>query len=331
MDRIIGVTIGIALVCLLLSILASHLQEIIASYSAQRATTLKTAVQNILSDAYLTRQFFTHPIIQSISLSRPQMLFNANDKKSSSGPAYISAESFRKVLQFILTEKYAPSAQGIGELIQNMPDNALQRSLVTITLGAIDEPSRAAAIERWYNATMDRVGGLYKRNTQKILLLIGLALAITFNANLFHIANVLWNSPVARDQANALASQYACKSLPCSFTDAPVGLSSAQQQLNQLPLGWSSSDRATVLAVLDIRNHANATSILRGLPRHAMLLFALLLGWGVTAIAVSLGAPFWFDLLNQVINLRSTGIKPTMVSSSTQSNNSSQSQPQTTS
>ena len=35
-----------------------------------------------------------------------------------------------------------------------------------------------------------------------------------------------------------------------------------------------------------------------------------ILGWLITALAVSLGAPFWFDLLNRLVKLRGTGTKP---------------------
>ena len=35
-----------------------------------------------------------------------------------------------------------------------------------------------------------------------------------------------------------------------------------------------------------------------------------LLGWLLTAAALSLGAPFWFDLLKKFINLRGAGQKP---------------------
>ena len=34
------------------------------------------------------------------------------------------------------------------------------------------------------------------------------------------------------------------------------------------------------------------------------------IGWLLTAFAISLGAPFWFDLLNKFISARSTGKKP---------------------
>ena len=33
------------------------------------------------------------------------------------------------------------------------------------------------------------------------------------------------------------------------------------------------------------------------------------IGWLVTAIAISLGAPFWFDILNKIMVIRST-VKP---------------------
>jgi hypothetical protein len=33
-------------------------------------------------------------------------------------------------------------------------------------------------------------------------------------------------------------------------------------------------------------------------------------GWALTTVAVSLGAPFWFDTLNRFMNLRSSGKSP---------------------
>lgn len=38
-------------------------------------------------------------------------------------------------------------------------------------------------------------------------------------------------------------------------------------------------------------------------------------GWLITALAISLGAPFWFDLLNKLVQLRSSGKKPDEASS----------------
>ena len=34
------------------------------------------------------------------------------------------------------------------------------------------------------------------------------------------------------------------------------------------------------------------------------------IGWLITGLAVALGAPFWFDLLNKLVNLRGAGPRP---------------------
>jgi len=38
--------------------------------------------------------------------------------------------------------------------------------------------------------------------------------------------------------------------------------------------------------------------------------FLKILGWLITALAISFGAPFWFDLLNRLVDLRGSGKKP---------------------
>ena len=43
----------------------------------------------------------------------------------------------------------------------------------------------------WYNNAMDRVSGWYKNRTQKILFVIGLALAISLNADTIRIVKQL--------------------------------------------------------------------------------------------------------------------------------------------
>ena len=35
-----------------------------------------------------------------------------------------------------------------------------------------------------------------------------------------------------------------------------------------------------------------------------------IMGLLLTTVLVSLGAPFWFDMLSKLVNLRNTGIKP---------------------
>jgi hypothetical protein len=45
-------------------------------------------------------------------------------------------------------------------------------------------------------------------------------------------------------------------------------------------------------------------------PEPEEITVAVVLGWIITAFAISLGAQFWFDALGKVLNLRATGVKP---------------------
>jgi hypothetical protein len=62
------------------------------------------------------------------------------------------------------------------------------------------------------------------------------------------------------------------------------------ESLGKLPIGWGS--RVTSVAWPDYP------------------LVTRFIGWLLTAVALSLGAPFWFDLLNKLVNMRHGMQKP---------------------
>ena len=93
-----------------------------------------------------------------------------------------------------------------------MPDSPLKNGLKALTLG-IENDAKAwhVALEKWYDDTMDRLDGLYKRHTQIILLYLGLALAVVCNVNLLRVGRALWTSEPTRAQLSSLAEYYKCK------------------------------------------------------------------------------------------------------------------------
>jgi len=305
MERLIGTVTGVICLCLMLSILASHIQELLASYSSQRAATLERAIRNMLVDPKLVEQFYQHPLIQSISLSRAQLTGSSSQSKQSR-PAYVAPESFCKVLHFILMETYAPQTTSLGALIAAMPDSGLQHTLKTVALDAPNDPAIAMAIERWYSDTMDRVAGLYKRKTQWSLLMLGFLLAALLDVNMFQVTQKLWEMPDIEQKMSVLATQYT-SSTP-GQPPSP-NLKTLQGQLAEFPIGWVSNDAENVRSLAEIGSWPKGGR--RAQAGMDLLWFGImLLGWLLTALAVSLGAPFWFDLLNQVVNLRITGPKP---------------------
>ncbi len=63
-------------------------------------------------------------------------------------------------------------------------------------------------LEQWFDDTMERSTGWFKRRIQHFLFLIGFILALSFNADTLNIIKKLSNDPDAREQLVAHASNY---------------------------------------------------------------------------------------------------------------------------
>ena len=158
-----------------------------------------------------------------------------------------------------------------------------------IALAGHDVAAFQKAIEDWYNSGMDRVSGWYKYHTQKTLFVIGLVIALTLNANTIRMIRQISNDPTMR-QAMVAAAQSAKPPADASQAGIDKQMEVARTSFSNMtdlgiPLGWPrwySGSKEWSEAVL---------------------------GWLITAIAVSLGAPFWFDILNKIMVIRST-VKP---------------------
>jgi len=140
-----------------------------------------------------------------------------------------------------------------------------------------------------------------------LMLLLGLAIAAVVNADTINIANTLARDGALRSSLVAAAEQR-LRTPPSSSTQAAtpaevdaraaVELRQAYDSVNTLglPIGWT---RATD-ANQDDRRRFPTT-----LGDFSLKLVGILL----TAFAISQGAPFWFDVLNKFMVVRST-VKP---------------------
>jgi hypothetical protein len=138
-------------------------------------------------------------------------------------------------------------------------------------------------LEIWFNNTMERASGWYKRKTQAIQLVLAFAIVVLANVDTIRITKSLSgvNSPL-RDSIKDAAHSLVAAGLPQG--PPATQLSAATEAIGNLalPIGW-------------VKGGFGPTTIL---------------GWIITALAASLGAPFWFDLLNRFVNVRSSGKAP---------------------
>ncbi|HKH90434.1 MAG TPA: hypothetical protein VKA54_01460 [Gemmatimonadaceae bacterium] len=328
-SKMLEVAIGIIFVFLLVSLICSAIREGIESWVKARAAFLEQGIRELLHDKSavgIARSVYTHPLIFGLYLDEYRPRTDARlDALSPGGnlPSYIPSRSFALALMDIAArgidthgEASGPSAPELTlarmrENVLNIENGAVQRVL----LGAIDTAGgsmeRAVAnVAAWYDSGMDRVSGAYKRATQKILLGIGLAVAVGMNVNTIAIGRFLFRHDAERAVLVAAAETAARdSSILQGDRDARYARAIAALDSLRLPIGW---DDVVLVRPWTTRQAVNVfgarTTVVEGsgLWLHV---FEPLVGWLVTALAVMLGAPFWFDILNKVMVIRST-VKP---------------------
>lgn len=224
-----------------------------------------------------------------------------------------------------ITSPLAPLREAVG----NLKNPKVEQALMTLLDAAGDDATRAREnIEAWFNSSMDRVSGWYKRRTQVIILVLGLLVAVGLNADSITISNALSHDKALRDTLVTSAQEYAKKdgALPSA---SPVPSPASKEKKAECEKNKSQSAECKEVCLDDVNSpecklETNLAKI-RGLglpigwdrnnpklvpPKEDIGGWLLkIFGWLITAVAISLGAPFWFDLLNKFMVVRST-VKP---------------------
>lgn len=152
-------------------------------------------------------------------------------------------------------------------------------------------------IEQWFNDSMTRCGGWYKRWTQKVLLGIAMVIVIGANVDTLSLAKRFMRDNALRASIVTAAEKTIQNDAanPTKDDQARQDFLKEADKLN-LPLGWV-SDAAD----------PNKTD---QIPQTKVGWLMKLLGLAISIFAISLGAPFWFDILSKVVNLRGAGTPP---------------------
>ena len=250
-----------------------------------------------------------------------------------SRPSYVSAQSFASALVATLQAGASGKAWAqVEQAIDALPPGKLRDALVTAANEAEgDWDAFKVGVERWYDTAMDRLSGQYKRYTQLVTFLIGLVVAVCFNVNSVTIVSRLYQDRDLRETMVRQAQTYVAEDAKAKAEaaaslagdTAPPGgdaLWEARQKraafetarndlLANAPVGWA-PELARARADFAAARPAVAPDGWDWTAWFLLQVPAWLPGWLITALAGMLGAPFWFDLLNKLVNVRNTGPKP---------------------
>lgn len=313
----LDVLIGLFFLYFLLSVVCSAINEAISQLVNLRAHDLRRGIRNLLahpeaaSDVRkrLVKSFYGNRRIQA--LYKPKIAGVVWRRR----PSYIPSRTFA----LAVLDTFAPPSEGVPsrDLIrraqtklklddekQDDDPAKLPAEVRALLRDALDEArwnvdTFRTSLERSFNEVMDRTSGWYKRRVQIILFFIGLALVTAMNADTFAVANRLWKDDALRaavaQQAQRQANVEACakEGQPTTDKQPTNAVDRAAQCIDRveelgLPIGWPQEARPS-----NEWGYGDWGGKILGLL--------------VTAFALTLGAPFWFDLLGKVSRLRSTG------------------------
>ena len=281
---IIDVALGLVLFYIVLSLVVSAIQEWVASWFGLRAKNLRAGLENLIdgpgAGAEFARMVYDHPLVKNM----------ARAKKL---PSYIAPETLSSVLLEVvakdrLGKSYsACTADEVRELVEKIdPASPLKGVLEVLAdnSSSVEERLKERVAE-WFDEGMTRVSGWYRRAVKLRLVIIAGIVAMLTNASTVHVARELWTNDALRTTIAQQAVEVADEGTEAIGDDS-------LEQLRSFPIGWRTDSDGDIIW-----------------PDGWLGWLATLIGWLITVAAVSLGAPFWFDLLGKVANLRGSGGK----------------------
>jgi hypothetical protein len=326
-STVLDVAIGMIFVYLLLSLLCTAVLEVIAAAFKLRAKNLEAGIRSLFSDGFgpggqaFVKQIYDHGLVAGLYRDTSVDLQVASgggyQKPSKLGtrqlPSYIPSRTFALSLIDILNTARAEgnaAVPAIKAALTALPDSKAKQALLSFFADAGGDIEQLRThFENWYNDAMDRASGWYKKRSQYILLVIGLLVAVSINADTINIARTLYLDPGVRQATVAEATGYLKNTTESTATSSTEVDSSGDPELSQLRnklrslqenIKKISAAESSTLLPVGWKEGFTPNQLLRG---------ESIAGWVLTAIALSLGAPFWFDLLNKFMVIRST-IKP---------------------
>ncbi|MBI5353572.1 MAG: hypothetical protein HZB50_13100 [Chloroflexi bacterium] len=292
LDAILEVAIGLVVTWLIISMATSQFQEAIIEIINLRSSFMEARLQEMFKDPTLVTQFYKHPLIESLAAKtiwgtkrRPSQIPNqifakaavdvflnaghgVNDIPAGTMSLEVMNQSIQESLKF-KNNKNQVFARTLKYLIPKMDEGT---AAVETKLSEYREN-----VETWFDTTMAQATVLYRKYAALIALGIGFVIALIFNVDSIAVINHLWRDPTLRQAIVAQAGNI--------NPEESFSVTAIQDKLSalSLPVGWNDSATPTTLDGWTLK----------------------FIGILLTGSAASLGAPFWFDMLNKMLGLKS--------------------------
>ncbi len=305
---------GLIFILVLFTLLATAIQELIANYISLRGVMLMKTIQHILEPQLKGKRGEVYNgFINSLAfkqMCRPssssmygkaldwieekvRVLFGYGGIGSAveGPPSFVSADNFAEVLK---TLKWTP------ENLESIPDGPLREFLETLQHQSEAKlQAKHDALRRWYDEVMNATSAWYRRQAQFILIFIGFAIAAGFNIDLVKIGRSLSENDTLRTQLYSDMERWMAERADTYFDE--------NGQLRQGVLVQKNENNIVIVDPSlreDLKSAALTQLIGQKVEADHWTDYLLVFGsWLLTAVFISFGAPFWFDLLRKLVRV----------------------------
>ncbi len=292
---------GMIFTFMLLSLLGTTLNELVSAWRGWRGFYMDEALKRLLEfqdNPEVFNKFKNNPMFR-------QLMQHKAPLRISQSPAYLSATNFSSILANILKKKNE-TVQSVDDFMKGLPEESQLRQVLEqfkeeghTTVDAFKQ-----RMQSWFDDVMYQSSGWYKRHLQFVTFFVGLGIAIVLNADSFKIYSNLSTNAHSRQQLAALATAFANEHETLPVTAAPSDSMSISEIKSEMKKTMDTPELRTAYNILGLG--WSSKDVFVGVKAWLMRL----LGWLITALAISLGAPFWFDVLKKIITIQSTGSAP---------------------
>jgi hypothetical protein len=239
-----------------------------------------------------------------------------------------------------------PNAASLEDAINQLPgtaeDNRVKGLLMALATQTGGDGTRfQEAVAKHFDAVMDRASGWVKRRQQTVALLVSAVLVCVANVDTVAVATSLSASPELRAKLVAAAEQQLKEgpppapqstetpTPPTAVDDTPATSPAAATGGAPAPDSAPSAPASTTPETPLQASEAKTEEALQSVSEAKLAIEAggLQFGWTgtpqtlndwvikvmgliISIFAVALGAPFWFDVLQRFMQVRSSGISP---------------------
>lgn len=346
MNALLEVAISMALVYTLLSILVSYITEAWQRWKRTRGAVLRKSLETLLNDPFnknFCELLYEHPLI------RAQRKNDNHQPSYISTSLFVSAitdvlrrEAVRPHI-FMTTDGSTHVDEPVNRNpyedirlgIQSLAYSPLKVQLLSLMSETTDESSLLSRFGAWYDEYQQEVSSRFKSKARVKTMIISMLVAVIVNVDSISLVHELYRNKEMRAIVVEAAEQYvmthsAPETPAAEDSTGTTTTVSAEEELRilreridevetylgsfGLPIGWTRDACGAQITVepgvMGFVKEFAAILKCKFTSSSFDQMVLTIIGWVMTAIALSFGAPFWFDLLNKFVAMRSGRTRP---------------------